>query len=127
MIELTKSSARCCPRLEGTYEWGAGITDRGGIAGAITYVVVSGILGMCIIGGVAVDVKPHKLKQTLADINNMARLPFLVVHYSKSRKRAMIMRRDGGEYIGYYETLPAVERRWPADKIEWILLTAYRS
>ena len=71
--------------------------------------------------------KPHKLKQTLEYINHQARLPFLVIHYSNARKRAVIMRRDGDEYVGFYESLPAVECRWPADRIEWILLVAYRS
>lgn len=84
-------------------------------------------MGGAIPNGVVMDVKPHKLKQTLASIHNRVRMPFLVIHYSKSRKRAIIMRQDGDEYVGYYETLPAVECRWPGDRIEWILLTSYRS
>lgn len=78
-------------------------------------------------GRLAIRMMSHKLKQSLADIALRVRLPFLAIHYSAQRKRARIERLDGNEYVGYYESTPTVERRWPADKIEWILLVAYRS
>ena len=64
----------------------------------------------------------HKLKQTLEQINQRVRLPFIVIHYSRQRRRAHIKRLDNGEYVGYYITAPEHEERWPADKIEWILV-----
>lgn len=77
------------------------------------------------IGQVGVRMMSHRLKQSLADIALRVRMPFLVIHYSAQRKRARIERLDGNEYVGYYESTPTVERRWPADKIEWILLASF--
>ena len=66
--------------------------------------------------------QPHKLKQTLADIHKRVRLPFIVIHYSRQRKRARIDRLDGDEYVGYYINTPDYPERWPADQLEWILV-----
>lgn len=70
--------------------------------------------------------KPHKLKQTLESIHQRARLPFIVIHYSRQRKRAQINGQDGNKYVGFYVSAPDHEERWPADQIEWILVCSLR-
>lgn len=70
--------------------------------------------------------KPHKLKQTLTDINVRVKLPFLVIHYSRQRKHAMVDGVDGSDYVGYYLSTPEHRERWAGGSIEWILLATLR-
>lgn len=68
----------------------------------------------------------YRNKRSLRDIAIIAPLPFLAQHYTAGRKKAMITGLDGNEFVGYYEGTPTIERRWPADAIEWVLLTYFK-
>lgn len=69
--------------------------------------------------------KPHHNKLSLSSINKKVRMPFLVIHYSRQRKRARIDRLDGeGYYHGYYLGTPDYVEKWDGSAIEWILLAS---
>lgn len=70
--------------------------------------------------------RPHKQQQSLTEINMRVKLPFVCMHYPRSRRHIVVRTKlDTGKYQGYYVGAPDEVVQWSPDVTEFILLASY--